>query len=80
MSLYLRSGCTDKEVKERCDGGCWEGWEHQALPVHGVLVMAAMEEEMDDNAQGMGGYGMENKAMNAVLDELPQENSREHMC
>ena len=34
-----------------------------------------MKQEMDHNAHGMGGDGVEYEAMDAVLDELPEEDA-----
>lgn len=38
--------------------------------------MAAMKQEMNDYADRVRGNGMENEAVDAVLDELPKYNTR----
>ncbi len=38
-----------------------------------------MEQEVDDDAQRMGGDGMEQEAVDAVLNELPEQDARSCM-
>eukprot|EP00983_Pelagomonas_calceolata_P109406 1159554-Pelagomonas_calceolata.AAC.5 len=54
--------------REGCEQGC---------AVHGILVVAAVEQEVQRDAPVRGHVGMESKAMDEVLQQLPKQDAHD---